>query len=80
MEDTIVLFGIVPVVNENSFVCKNENGRHYYKHKKYMSEERLVFDSEDAALNYIDKYLSDKVYRTQLFICDNKENLPFKIL
>jgi hypothetical protein len=79
-EETKVLFGIVPLNNTSVFVCKSKKGRHYYKNKHYVNEERLVFNNDENAQHYIEQYLGDKVYKTELFIYNENEGIPFKII
>ena len=90
MEDYCTLFHIVPTVNGGYYyLCKNNNGSHYLRHKAERgTKEDLLFETTEAAQNYIDTYLTifrppmnDHhvfAYQFKYFLCSTHANFKTK--
>ena len=79
MNKTIGLYQIVPMNDGYHYVLIDDHGNHLLEHKAANVQKRLVFDSEEAAQSYIDKYLDDGAYKPEMYFC-NIQYLPDNII
>ena len=81
MEDYCTLFHIVPTVNGGYYyLCKNNNGSHYLRHKAERgTKEDLLFETTEAAQNYIDTYLTKENWRVE-YVAYAKHYIPAEII
>ena len=72
MDKFIEFFSIVPIGDGYHYLCKDNNGNHFEKHKiEFDTGERLIFENEHLARQYIDKYLDVERYRPGFILYRN---------
>jgi hypothetical protein len=74
-----ILYHIIQVGDGINCLCQNESGEYYKKHIAYAKEDRLTFDSEEVAWQYINKYLDPNLYYP-LWSLQNMEFFKGKII
>ena len=81
MNDVVVLYEIVPTNTGIHYLCHDEKIDYYYRaHKAETDKNALVFDSREAAEEYIKTYfpMSTKSYKAEEFGY-SLSKAPFKI-
>jgi hypothetical protein len=68
MNDVTVFYEIVPKNDGSHYICRDENGNYYLKHKaEDTTNHQLAFDTPETAQAYIDKYLDPAQYHPEYF-------------
>lgn len=68
MCDIVELYEIIPINSGLHYVCYDKQTDNYYnEHKGNTVKEALVFNTEKAAIDYINKYLNPELYSVEKF-------------
>ena len=69
MAKFIELFSIVPIGDGFHYLCRDDDGNYFQRRKiDHSINERLIFESEVLAQNYIDKYLDAERYMSECIL------------
>ena len=80
MDKVIECFEIVPIGDGLHYLCRDGDGHYFHQHKAESdTSDRLIFESEALAQDYIDRYLDGAKYRPE-YVVYNAKYLPKNII